>query len=72
MNTPTHKPVPFDAYEIHGCRDFNGSVEQVPDDEAQFWSLYGHIPGAGLECIGDFVSRAAAEEIVQRITAGKE
>lgn len=63
---------PFDAYEIHGCRDFGGYVEQVPDTEAQFWSLYGHIPGEGLECIGDFSSRAAAEEIRQRITGSSQ
>lgn len=61
------KLLPFDAYEIHGCRDFGGSVEQVPDAQAQFWSLYGHIPGEGLECIGDFISRSHAEEVLQRI-----
>lgn len=64
--------IPFDAYEVHGCRDFGGFVEQVTDDKAQFWSLYGHIPGEGLECIGDFSSRAAAEEICQRITGGSQ
>ena len=42
--------------------------EQVPDDKAKFWSLYGHIPGAGLECIGDFKTRALAEEVYERIT----
>jgi hypothetical protein len=65
-------PTPFDRYEIHGIREFkteDGSdCEQVPDHEAGFWGLYGHIPGQGLECIGDFKTREAAEEVVARIT----
>ncbi len=65
-------PVRFDDYEIHGVRSFGRGkskyCEQVPDGEAQFWSLFGHIPGQGLECIGDFESRALAEEIYSRIT----
>jgi len=65
-------PEPFDDYEIHGVwesDDGNGKYsEQVPDDEAETWSLYGHIPGQGLECIGDFKSREHAEEVFARIT----
>jgi hypothetical protein len=65
----------FDDYEIHGVREYHGAPfgqgkysEQVPDDEAQFWSLFGHIPGQGLDCIGDFKTRQHAEEIYARIT----
>jgi hypothetical protein len=65
-------PIPFDVYEIHGVREFGRSkarhCEQVPDDEAQFWSLYGHIPGQGVESIGDFKTREFAEEVYARIT----
>ncbi|GAA4422381.1 hypothetical protein [Bremerella cremea] len=65
------KLTPFDDYEIHGVREFGRGkqrfCEQVPDAEAQFWSLYGHIPGQGLECIGDFDSRSFAEEVLARI-----
>ena len=69
----THKlPARFDDYEVHGVREFKrgakGYCEQVPDEKAHFWSLYGHIPGQGLDCIGDFRSRAAAEEVYARIT----
>ena len=69
----THElTTPFDGYEVHGIRQFgrgkNRHCEQVPDDEARFWSLFGHIPGRGLECIGDFRSRALAEEVAARIT----
>lgn len=64
-------PTRFDGYEIHGVREFDDGAgkycEQVPDDEAMFWSLYGHIPGAGLESIGDFKTRAFAEEVYERI-----
>lgn len=72
----------FDDYEIHGMkrlRDCPGSeeepvgrvidnCEQVSDNEAEFWSLFGHIPGQGLDCIGDFATREHAEEIFARIT----
>lgn len=65
-------PMPFDGYEVHGVREYgrgkNRHCEQVPDEKAQFWSLYGHIPGQGLECIGDFTTRAVAEEVYARIT----
>lgn len=65
-------PTRFDAYEVHGVRQFdegNGAhCEQVPDDEAQSWSLFGHMPGQGLDCIGDFATREQAEEVFARIT----
>jgi hypothetical protein len=71
-NARSELPIPFDRYEIHGVREFGRGksrhCEQVPDDEAQFWSLYGHIPGQGVECIGDFKSREFAEEVYARIT----
>ena len=62
----------FDAYEIHGVREFGDGdeayCEQVPDEQAEFWSLYGHIPGQGVDCIGDFATREHAEEVFARIT----
>jgi hypothetical protein len=62
----------FDNYEVHGVADFgrgrNRHSEQVADDKAQYWSLFGHIPGQGLECIGDFKTRQQAEDILARIT----
>jgi len=65
-------PARFDAYEVHGVREFNDGdepyCEQVPDDEAESWSLYGHIPGQGIDCIGDFKTREHAEEVFARIT----
>ncbi len=65
-------PTRFDGYDIHGVRESDDGggkyCEQVPDNEAEFWSLYGHISGQGLECIGDFKTRAHAQEIYERIT----
>jgi hypothetical protein len=66
-------PVRFDGYEIHGIfrmsdDDGRSFCEQVPEGEAQFWSFFGHIPGQGLDCIGDFQTRDHAEEVFARIT----
>jgi hypothetical protein len=55
--------VPFDAYEVHGVRDH----ERVEDSQATGFSLFGHIAGCGLLCIGDFQTRAEAEAIQFRI-----
>ncbi len=69
---PSGLPTPFDDYEIHGIRKFGKGrskhCEQVPDRKARFWSLFGHIPGQGLDCIGDFPTREQAQEIYARIT----
>ena len=65
-------PTRFDCYEIHGVKVFEESgnkwCEQVADHEAHFWSLYGHIPGQGLTCLGDFTTREHTEELYARIT----
>lgn len=65
----------FDAYEIHpvavvGHEGGIEIVEPVHDDvtKPDFWSLYGHVPGMGLECIGDFASFEAAAAVYARIT----
>ena len=62
---PAAKAV-FDDYEIHGVRAFGEGTdrhfEQVPDAEAEIWTLFGHIPNQGLEAIGDFQTRELAEE----------
>ena len=59
-------------YEILGVKEYEQSgvkwCEPVADQKADFWSLYGHIPGQGADCIGDFRTREHAEEIYARIT----
>lgn len=75
LNPPPSPVTPFDGYEVHGVRRYgrgkSSYCEQVPDEEAQFWSVYGHIPGQGVDCIGDFTTREHAEEVVARITRMK-
>ena len=67
----------YDNYEISGCLRIDGAgrpnrggkfIEPSDDREAHFWTLYGHIHGQGVEAIGDFDSREAAEEVFYRIT----
>jgi hypothetical protein len=72
MNDRNHAKPVYDNYEISGCRELDDGagryVETCVDSEAQFWTLYGHINGQGVEAIGDFSSREAAEEAHYRIT----
>jgi hypothetical protein len=72
VTAATDLPVRFDAYEIHGVREFDDGggtyCEQVPENDAQYWSLFGHIPGQGAESVGDFKTRDHAEEVYTRIT----
>jgi len=72
--THTHYPTPFDDYEVHGvaCVNDAGDMEQVSDELAECFGLYGHIKGQGLECIGDFKTREAATEAMHRITGSHQ
>ena len=73
---PTQElPTRFDDYEIQPCRrhlDANepeiAFVEPCQPFEADFWTVYGHIPGEGVQAIGDFDTRQHAEEVFARIT----
>src|SRR5262245_38645207 len=47
-------PAKFDTYEIQPCRRYRDAdepdiafVEPCESCEADFWTLYGHIPGSG-------------------------
>lgn len=66
---------PYDNYEISPCRRFEEPdkpgtfwFEVCEPEEADVWTLYGHIEGEGVEAIGDFSSREAAEAVYCRIT----
>ena len=65
-------PTPYDGYDIHGLRHFETGPERYcerhDNADAEFWRLYGYIPGLGLECIGDFKHREDAETMYARIT----
>lgn len=66
---------PYDNYEISPCRRFEEPdapgqfwFEVCEPDEADVWTLFGHIEGEGVDAIGDFASREAAENTYARIT----
>jgi len=68
-------PARFDGYEIQPCRRYidadepdRSFVEPCEAFEADFWTVYGHIPGEGVQAIGDFRCRKHAEEVYARIT----
>jgi hypothetical protein len=66
------RPACFDDYAIHGvaqAADEQGRyLETVDDSEAEFWCLYGHLPGQGLKSIGEFSTREQAETVYACIT----
>jgi hypothetical protein len=65
----------YDNYEISPCRRCEEPgkpgqyyFEVCEPHESDVWTLYGHIERQGVEPIGDFSSRKAAEEVYYRIT----
>jgi hypothetical protein len=71
-------PRAFDALEVHTvieetdpeggtfCESLPSNTE-IPEGARLVFSLYGHTPGAGLECIGDFSSFDAACDFATRL-----
>ena len=63
----------YDALEVHTVIEISGfaeslpSGEEIPEADALYWSLYGHTPNEGLECIGDFISFEAACSVAEKI-----
>ena len=62
----------YDALDIHGIQRICGYQcwEQCEPNEAEMWSLFGHLNTGGLECIGDFHSLDAAEQAQLRLERG--
>ncbi len=67
----------YDNYEISGCHRLdkkgrphpNGRCIEICDDsQAHFWTIYGHIDDEGVQAIGDFSTREAAERVYFRLT----
>lgn len=67
----------FDGFEVHPCKvveeinipDKLQCVEQCEPAEAQFWSVYVHLVGAGLDCIADCETEKEANELVEFLKA---
>lgn len=58
--------IPLDA---DGTCEALEDIEDVPPEDRGriFWSLYGHIPGQGCECVGDFTTGSHALEVTRRL-----
>lgn len=68
----------FDGFEVHPCKVYEEAeatlnkkqfVEQCKPAEAEFWSVYVHLVGAGLDCIADCKTEKEANELVEFLTA---
>ena len=63
----------FNTLEVNTCiGDTSGvhqlaSGDELPEDITPFYSLYGHISGEGLECIGDFTTFEAACDVAVKL-----
>ncbi len=63
----------YDALQIHGVRDLNlpgnpeGSCCEVDNENPQFFSVYAHMKEGGVECVGDFATRALAEAYAKEL-----
>lgn len=66
-------PADYDGIEIHGVRNLNapddpaGTMCEVDDETPEFFSVYAHCVYGGVECIGDFGTRALAEQYGREI-----
>ena len=65
----------FNNYEISPCHRYEEPdspgkfyFEVCEPEEADVWTLYGHIDGEGVQAIGDFATREDAEEMFSMIT----
>lgn len=50
----------YDYYSFDPVREIDGAFEACETPEAELWSVYGHIPNAGLECLADCKSEDSA------------
>jgi hypothetical protein len=68
----------YDNYEINPCKRYEEPdspgkfyFEVCEPDEADVWTVCGHVNGKGVQAIGDFPNRQIAEEVVFGITGLK-
>jgi hypothetical protein len=60
---------PVVQFDAEGSCEAFDSLDDIPAElrHATFWSIYGHVTGEGLHCIGDFESSEAALEVLKRL-----
>lgn len=56
-----------DAIEIAGCTEADGVVEVIVESDAEFFSVYTHQQGEGVECVCDFNTKSQAVEFAQAL-----
>ena len=60
---------PVAQIDVDGTCEVFEYLEDMPEElrTSAFWSIYGHTPGEGVECIGDFTTREHALEVLRRL-----
>ncbi|MBV5337895.1 MAG: hypothetical protein J0653_08260 [Deltaproteobacteria bacterium] len=58
-----------DGLEIAGCTDADGIVDVINETDAEFFSVYTHRQGEGVECICDFNTKTQAIEFAWALAA---
>ena len=58
-----------DAIEVAGCTELDGIVEVHNEADAEFFSVYTHQQGAGVQCECDFNTKAQALEFARALAA---
>lgn len=66
----------FDEYQVYGIREFGADANVVPDEQADYFTLYGVVCGSDtnagfLWAIGDYGNRFDAE-IVRDVLDNKK
>lgn len=54
----------FNEYEVHPVIEYEqGHFETTDEDDPNiaYWSVYGHLPEGGIDCIADCIYRKDAE-----------
>lgn len=63
----------YDGYEVHPCREIelpNGAeieraIMACEPNEAEFWSVYGHLKEGGCECVADCLTEDIANKFAK-------
>lgn len=69
---PGWYPKNFDAIEVHGVADLGpdghgGTLCEMDDENPQFYSVYLHLTGGGVDCVGDFSDFADANDYAREL-----
>ncbi|MCU7800301.1 MAG: hypothetical protein KZQ70_09190 [gamma proteobacterium symbiont of Lucinoma myriamae] len=66
------KWIGFNAFELAGCIEQDGGIERAEKDEdAHFYTLYGHCVEGGCEALHDFPNGFSNLEVIRKICKEK-